>query len=153
MSHSTNYAFPPLSVRAQCIQVVDGFTLQLLIDCGFGNYHVETVRLRDIEPTSDEDIWHLTEERGRQRELQQWLRDLLKPVMVTDAALLNDWPVRVVVHKIDPSSSVTRYPKRVPQWEVDVYVLDPVERPHRPQHEIHVNAQLKELGLAQAFRR
>lgn len=145
MTNPTSYDFPPLNVRAQCIQIVDAFTLQLLLDCGFANFHIETLHLRDIEPPDADELWESVEERGRQREIQQWLRDLFKPIMVMDAALLNDWPLRVVVHKTKPRVSV--FPRKPALYVADVYVLDPVVRSHMLQQEIHVNAQLKELGL------
>ncbi len=149
--HSTNYPFPPLGLRAQCVQIVNGFTVQLLLDCGFDSFRLLTVRLKDVEGPSDEQLYESLNERNRLRELTKWLRDLLKPIMVTDAALLNDWPLRVTIYKDKPSRSATREPLGHDTYTADIWVLDPAERPHRDQHEIHVNAQIKELGLAQTL--
>lgn len=145
----TNYTFPPLGVRAQCIQVVNGYTVQLLLDLGFEHYKLVTMRLKDVVGTDSQQLFESLNERTRIKELYQWLRDLLKPIMVTDAALLNDWPLRVLVHKVKAAHSPTKDPLGHPEYLVDIWVIDPAHQVgHSGIHEIHVNQQLVELGLA-----
>lgn len=117
--------------RAGCIKVVDGDTIDALIDCGFHNYHRGRVRLFGINAfelhSSD------TADKKKAEEAKLKLMEWLLP-----RDPMSDWNLRLKIVKADPDS--------FGRWLAEVWWrgTDGVEH--------HVNKDLLKLHLAVPFK-
>jgi len=131
------YAFFPITLRAQCLTVIDGDTVDVLIDCGFHTF----ARMRVCLLGVDTPELHSPDsfERAKAVEAKEWMRAMLKPMQVRDVALLRMWPLKIVTQK-DPDN--------FGRWLADIwtYLGEPAE-------EVHVNQRLLEMGLASPYLR
>lgn len=87
--------------RAQCVNVVDGDTVDLILDRGFFEYIRARFRLARIDTcelnSKDE------KQRGMAREATELMVEWLKPRMIKGMVRLDDWPLRIVTKK-DPDN-------------------------------------------------
>jgi micrococcal nuclease len=92
-----SYDFPTISLRARCIYVVDGDTVDLYVDTGFHSFRQERFRLHGIDTPElrDRDI--------TKRELAKDAKAAISEALVTHAATMGDWPLRIETFK-DPDS-------------------------------------------------
>jgi endonuclease YncB( thermonuclease family) len=133
MSFSYPYVAP--SLRAQCMNVVDGDTVDLFTDEGKRRYALERYRLITI------DTHELNDTDPEKRDLAQQAKQLMvrwcSAAPVKGIANLEYWPLRIVTHKSDSFG----------RWLVDLYWKDDAGVEH------HANAELLAQGLAVPFKR
>ena len=115
--------------RAEVVKIVDGDTLDLIIDLGFRTYIRDRVRLYGIDTP---------ETYGVQKESVEWLAGMaakarLQELLESD----NDGVIKIMTHK-DKQGKFGR-------WLVDIFV----DREGQPS--VHVNQTLVEEGHATAY--
>lgn len=133
-----NYPFQLPSLRAQCIRVIDGDTIDVFVDCGFREYKVMRLRLAGIntpEIHSQDPTTRLAAQAAK-----TWLTSLLRSDDLVLASLAkvspsNDWPLRLVTYK-DPDS--------FGRWIADVFIQG-------ADGETNVNAMALDLGHAKPY--
>lgn len=129
---TTDYPFVALSIRAQCVRVIDGDTLDLFTDEGKHHYALHRYRLLGI------DTCELTstdpEKREKAKAAKEKVTAWCRPS--GNAVDLSRWPLRVVTHKAPDSFG---------RWLANVFWTDGdgVER--------NVSEELLKLGLAVPF--
>jgi len=128
-----SYPFPPSSLRAQPLYVVDGDTADLFVDTGLRGYHLLRFRFLGIDTpelrSRDE------EERKRAKEAKAFVQDLLETFEKTWDVNLKHWPLRIETAK-DPDS--------FGRWLAQIFFTDDgIEK--------SVNAELLNAGLAVVY--
>lgn len=131
-----SYEYEPPTLRAQCLRVIDGDTVDLLVDCGFHNHRVDRFRLYGI------DTYELSSKDAAEREKAQAAKakmiERLSPALGT---LSTESPVKWAL-KIQTRKD----PDHFGRWLADVWC-------QVNGTEIHLNAELLALGLAVPFKR
>src|SRR5574341_1375024 len=111
MAHS--YSYVPPSLRPQCMNVVDGDTVDLFSDEGKRRYALERYRLLTI------DAYEMNDPDPAKRELaqkgKQQMVQWCSPTPVKGIANLEVWPLRVVTQKSPDSFG---------RWLVTLYYTD-----------------------------
>lgn len=137
-----SYPFTIPSLRAQCIKVVDGDTVDLFTDEGKHRYALDRYRLLTV------DTFELNSSDKEERELAKAAKEKMiewcKPVFVSKVADksarivdLGMWPLRITTHKSDSFG----------RWLADLYWTDEEGVEH------HANAELIELGLGEVYQK
>jgi len=93
------YAYPTGSFRAQCLRVVDGDTVDLLVDLGF--HQLGQCRFRLLGVDAPEVRSASAVERAAAAESKAQLASWLCPTAVKEVANLGRWPLRIETAK-DP---------------------------------------------------
>jgi endonuclease YncB( thermonuclease family) len=128
-----SYDYFPTNFRAQCMRVIDGDTVELLVDCGFHNFKRDRFRLLGID--TPETHSKNAEERKKAQEATEYVKSALHPMgIVVDG----DYPLRVLTFK-DPDS--------FGRWLVELYYKDD------NGEERHLNKELLDLGHAVPFKK
>jgi endonuclease YncB( thermonuclease family) len=132
------YAFQPPSLRAQCIRVVDGDTIDVFVDCGFREF--KTMRLRLAGINAPEMHSKDATERLAAQAAKMWLTSILYADDLVLASLakpspVGEWPLRLITYK-DPDS--------FGRWIADVFI-------HGDDGEISINAMALDLGHAKPY--
>lgn len=129
------YKYSPPSLRAQCVGVVDGDTVDLFTDEGKRRYALERYRLMGINTfeLNDPDPNNRHKAQQAKSQLASWL----SPSPISGIVDTNLWPLRIVTYKSDSFG----------RWLVDIFWTDDAGVEH------HVNAELLELGLAVPYKR
>lgn len=93
----TNFPYIAPSLRAQCVRVIDGDTVDLFTDEGKHHYALHRYRLLGI------DTFELNDPDPLKRDLAKAAKDKLTEwcCPVGTAINLDKWPLRVVTHKAD----------------------------------------------------
>jgi len=115
---------------AEVVRIVDGDTLDLIVDLGFRTYLRDRFRLYGIDTPETYGVKKDSEEYAEGMKAKLRLEELL--------ALDNDGVVKVVTHK-DKQGKYGR-------WLVDLFVTLP-----NSDEAIHVNQTLIEEGLAKPY--
>ena len=125
-----SYQFQPPSYRARCTRVVDGDTIDVVVDVGFRISM--TMRLRLVGVNTPEMNAKDPEERAGAKAAKDWLDGIL-PKDNTDGA----WSLRIVTRK-DPDS--------FGRWLAEVFIKGTLG-----ENEASINAEALNLGHAKPF--
>lgn len=121
--------------RAQCVNVVDGDTIDLIVDRGFRDYTLTRFRFARINAyemkAPDE------KERDLAKKAKEQLITWLKPVTVLN--LKGDWSVRILTKK-DPDE--------YGRWLAEVFFFDDTDKTEKC-----ANDELLKLGLAKLYKK
>jgi hypothetical protein len=128
------YEYAAPNLRAQCLQVLSGNTCDLFLDLGFREFARHRVQLLRVG-SGLRKAAQSTRSRLRAAEALEVLTGILKPVEVSQAVLLEHWPLRVVTHK---NASDSHWGP----WLVEIWTYD------EDGVEFCVNDRLIDLGLA-----
>jgi len=127
------YSYFPTNFRAQCMRVIDGDTIELLVDCGFHNFKRDHFRLLGVNTPEMRD--KLPDVRKKAQEATEYVKSVLHPMgIVVDG----DYPIRILTFK-DPDS--------FGRWLIELYYQDDNGEEH------HLNKELLDLGYAIPFRK
>lgn len=122
-----SYEFQPHSLRAQCLRVIDGDTVELFVDMGHHEYRRERYRLLGINThelnSKDPGLRELAVE-AKQRMIE-WLSP--------DVIDLNRWPIKINTEK---------NPDSFGRYLVVIYIQGPVG------NDVCINERLVDHGLA-----
>lgn len=88
-----NYDYPPGVFRARCLKVVDGDTVDLIVDVGFHSFREERFRLSliDTPELRDRDV--------AKREAAKVAKNYVVDALMSD----EEWPLRIETER-DPDS-------------------------------------------------
>lgn len=125
------YPFSVVYYRAQCLQVCGDGGVDLFVDLGMGVFCRRTFYLIGVGQLDKPEARRI--ERVRTSEICEWLRDLVKPIMVKDTVLMSYWPLKLV------SSGDLEHPGL---YHVNLWTWDAND-----DAEVHVNRKLESLGL------
>lgn len=125
------YEYEPPTFRAQCLRVIDGDTVDLLVDCGFHNHRVDRFRLYGIDTyeLNSKDPVEKVKAQEAKTKMIEWLKPSLGTLSTTEQV---NWPLKVQTRK-DPDN--------FGRWLVGIWCkVDDVE--------LNVNVELVAIGLA-----
>jgi micrococcal nuclease len=125
------YAYFPTNFRAQCVKVVDGDTVDLLVDVGFHAFRRERFRLYGID--TPELHAKTVEDREKALKAAEYVRSVLHPMGIF---VEGDYNLRILTFK-DPDN--------FGRWLAEIYYQDDKKEEH------HLNGELLELGYAKPF--
>lgn len=114
--------FPsPLEARAFCRYVVDGDTMDVLVDLGMGKYAYETIRLKDVN------CWEIyggadVEEKIRGQAAKAFVEELIL-----------DKPVKIRTYK--DAMTFGRYVADIFYWDINRWWVDLAEELRAAGHE------------------
>lgn len=130
------YEYEPSFLRAQCLRVIDGDTVDLLVDCGFHNHKVERFRLYGIDTyeLNSKDAAERTKALEAKVKLTGWLGPSLGTLSTLEKVI---WPLKIRTQK-DPDN--------FGRWLAEVWFVTDGK-------EIEVGSELIALGLAVPYRR
>jgi endonuclease YncB( thermonuclease family) len=133
MAHS--YPFQNPSLRAQCLKVVDGDTIDLFTDEGKRRYAVDRYRLLTVDTyeLNDKDEERRALAKAAKAKMIEWCQ----PVQIRGLVDLTQWPLRITTHKSDSFG----------RWLAEIYWTDDEGVEH------HANAELIEQGLGEVYKR
>lgn len=119
--------------RAQCVKVIDGDTVDLLVDCGFHDYRLERFRLFGINTAEMRaaDLTARDQAMKAKEQMVKWLLPFAVPPSVD-----GPWSVRIKTYKADAFGR---------------YLCDLWARVEGT--ELLLNEELIKLGLAVPFKR
>ena len=122
----TSYPFPGI-FRAKCLRVIDGDTVELLVDLGFHSHKVDRFRLSKIDAP---------ELRGDNKEKGALAKTYLESLILNRP---EEWPLKILVEKDHDSFG---------RWlgELFIWISDDAI-----SKEVSVNKQLVESGHAVWF--
>jgi micrococcal nuclease len=131
-----NYEFKTSQYRAQCLNVVDGDTVDLFVDQGFRGYQVGRFRLYAIDTCelNSSDPAKREQALAAKEKMIEWLHP------ASDGATVNlrKWPCRI---------ESFRDPDNFGRWLANIYYLDQEGLEH------FANGELLEVGLAVPYKR
>lgn len=133
------YEYKTIEFRAQCVRVIDGDTVDMVIDRGFRDYRLDRFRLYGIDTPEMNDKDPAV--RLKAVEARDLMQSWLQPsgvLLGTGIVRVTSWPLRIVTYK-DPDN--------FGRWLVDIYMQDAEGK------EFHVNQELLARGLAVPYRR
>lgn len=127
------YEFMTTTYRAQCLNVVDGDTVDLLVDKGMQEFSYHRVRLYGID-TAEMNSKDLIQ-KDLAKQAKNFVIECLKPSLVIG---IKRWPLKIESYK-DPDN--------FGRWLVNLYYEDTngVEK--------ELNSELVSLGLAIVYKR
>lgn len=126
---ANGFHFFPGPVRAKCLRVIDGDTIDVLLDVGFHAYRRERLRLNGI------DTPELRSKSPRERQRANTAKDVVRQ-LTRPEGVVTEWPLLVVAHKDDAFGRLV----------ADVWLYSGDKR-------IHLNAELLKRGLAVPYKR
>lgn len=130
-----NYPFHG-EYRAQCLNVVDGDTVDLLVDCGHHNYCINRYRITKIN--TDELNSPVEATRDHAEAALNQVREWIKPVPTAERMMsLDVWPLRIVTKK---------NPDGFGRWLADIFFM-------QDGKEVNVGDELLRLGLAKPYKK
>lgn len=124
----SEYAFPGFTFRAAALKVVDGDTVDLLIDTGFRTYKTERIRLVGID--TPEMNSRVEADRVLALAAKNKLAELLKIDLIGANLSTVTWNLLIVTSKSDSFG----------RWLAEIFVDG-----------VSVNQKLIELGLAEEY--
>ena len=124
------YEFPPAAggFRARCVNVVDGDTIDVCIDLGFGLSLKERVRLAGVN--TPELHGSSVEEKALAQKAKQFTYENVRPVTDPDS-----WPLRLTTVKVN---------EKFGRYLANVYMTV-------ADKELHLNAMLIAAGHAKPY--